>query len=428
MKLLIKNAHIIIEGTYRKADILSESGIITDISDVLDIVSQTEDMTVINACGNFVIPGLIDLHCHLRDPGDLESEDIYSGSESAVRGGFTSIACMPNTYPVIDNEETIKYIIEKAKNAKARVLPIAAITYGSKGEMMTDFAELKRIGAVAVSDDGKPVTDSSVMKNALIEANKYGLALISHCEDMYIAEGGAMNDGEVADRLGYKGIHRSAEEIMIARDIVLAETTGTFVHIAHVSTFGGVQLIREAKKRKVKVTCETCPHYFTLTEDAAEYLGTNAKMNPPLRTKQDRAAVIKGLADGTIDIIATDHAPHKAEKKALPFNEAAFGIIGFETALALANTYLIKTGVMKTADLIDKFTVNPAKIFAIDSGCIAVGKRADMVVFDPDFEWTVDVERFASKSKNSPYNGFKLTGKVLTTVMDGKIVYDCNNI
>lgn len=422
MKTLISNANIVnFDGIKMNTDILIENGKIAAIGENLIIDSDKK----INAENLWVFPGLVDAHCHLRDPGYEYKEDIKSGSISAARGGFTSIACMPNTKPVADNAAVIGYITAKAKNeAIVNVYPIGAITKGLMGEELAEMGSMKEAGIVAVSDDGRPVMNSSVMKKAMIYAHQFNLPVISHCEDLNLAEGGSMNEGVMSTRLGLRGIPSVAESVMVSRDILLSEYANIPIHIAHVSTRASVELIRQAKKRGVKVTCETCPHYFTLSEKACENYNTNAKMNPPLQTDDDVSAIKEGLRDGTIDIIATDHAPHHFDEKNVEFDCAPNGIIGFETAFPLAFTYLVETGILSLTQLAGKLSTIPARILNLDKGLIACGKDADLTLVDLDTEYTINVSEFASKSKNSPFDGYKVKGKVMMTIVNGKIAYD----
>lgn len=421
MKLLIKNGRLVnapnaVSGVL---DILIEDGKVIEIGNGLENVGGD----LIDAQGKIVLPGLVDAHCHLRDPGLEYKEDIESGTRSAAMGGFTSIACMPNTSPVIDNEAIVRYILSKAKqDGVVHVYPIGAITKGQKGEELAEIGELKFAGAVAISDDGKPVKSPSLMKKALQYASMFDITVISHCEDMDLADEGVMNEGYRSTVLGLKGIPAAAEETMVARELILAEYTQLPVHIAHVSTALSVDLIRNAKKRGVRVTAETCPHYFVLTEDACEGFNTLAKVNPPLRTAKDVEAIKEGLRDGTIDIIATDHAPHHADEKNVEFTLAANGMVGFETALPLAVTYLVKPGILTMEQLVNKMCVNPSKILGLNKGSIEVGKSADITIVDIDEEFTVDISSFKSKSKNSPFHGYKLFGSVLYTIVEGKVV------
>lgn len=421
MKLLISNGHVIDPKTGRDGifDLLVEDGRIVELSAGID----PEGCEVIDASGKYVLPGLVDAHCHLRDPGFEYKEDIESGTRSAARGGFTSVACMPNTNPVIDNESVVKYILDKARNeGYVNVYPIGAITKGLKGEELAEIGELKIAGAVAVSDDGNPVKSSSLMKKAMQYASMFGIAIISHCEDTDLAEDGVMNEGYTSTVLGLKGIPAAAEETMVARELILSEYLDIPIHIAHVSTALSVELIRNAKKRGVRVTCETCPHYFSLTEEACAGYDTNAKVNPPLRTARDVQAVIEGIADDTIDIIATDHAPHHIDEKRVEFSLAANGMVGFETALPLAVTRLVRPGIITMEKLVEKMSLNPARLLGIGKGTLEPGSTADITIVDIDAEFTVDPERFESKSKNSPFGGMELYGLVWYTIVNGRPV------
>ena len=421
MKLLIKKGHIVdaksgIDGVF---DLLAIDGRIAEISKNI----SDDGCEVIDAKGKYVLPGLVDAHCHLRDPGFEYKEDIESGTRSAAVGGFTSIACMPNTNPVIDSEAVIKYILNKAdQEGYVHVFPIGAITKGQKGEELAEIGELKFAGAVAISDDGKPVKSSSLMKKALQYASMFDITVISHCEDLDLAEEGVMNEGYMSTIMGLKGIPAAAEETMVARELILAEYTGVPLHIAHVSTALSVELIRNAKKRGVNVTCETCPHYFSLTEEACAGYNTNAKVNPPLRRASDVLAIIEGIADDTIDIISTDHAPHHADEKNVEFSLAANGLVGFETALPLAVTYLVKPGVITITKLVEKMSLNPSRILSINKGTLDIGSSADITIIDINEEITVDVGKFQSKAKNSPYGGTKLYGTVHSTIVDGRVI------
>ena len=426
MRILIKGGRVIDPktNTDKILDIYIENGVIEDVGENLcPELEDLHELTKIDATGKVVSPGLVDMHCHLRDPGQEYKEDIESGTKSAAMGGFTSVACMPNTTPPIDCAPVVEYVLSRAKQyGRVNVYPIGAVTRGLKGEMLADIGELKFAGVVAISDDGRPVQNARLMRRALEYADMFDTLVVSHCEELQLLDGGVMNEGITSTRLGLSGISNAVEDIQIARDIILAETTKTRVHICHVSTKGGVELVRQAKKRGVRVTCETCPHYFTLTEEAVDGFNTNAKMNPPLRTQQDVDAVIEGLADGTVDVIATDHAPHHIDEKNVEFEHALNGIVGFETALGLGITYLVKTGVLTLNELLRKMTVNPANLLSINKGIIAQGKPADVIIFNPDEEYTVKVSEFSSKSKNSPYDGFRLNGKVEYTIVGGQIV------
>ncbi len=422
MKILIKNGHITdpANNIDKIADLLIENG---KIAEIKENISQSYD-EVIDAEGMFVAPGFIDPHVHLRDPGLTHKEDIITGTNAAAAGGFTGVACMPNTKPVIDNEETIKYILDKAKDAKAKVYPIASITKGMKGEEMNDFEALYKAGAVAFSDDGRPVENAAMQQKAMEVAESLNLPIISHCEDLKIINGGIINKGEVSQKLGVKGMDRTSEDSITAREIAIAEGTNTSIHIAHVSTWGSVGIIRDAKARGVKVTCETAPHYMIFTDNELLKENANFRMSPPLRTEKDRQAVIKGIADGTFDMIATDHAPHSPEEKA-DFRKAPNGIIGLETSFAAAYTALVKGKIISVNRLVELMSTNPAKMLRVKGGSLSVGENADIVIFK-DEKWTFTEKEIHSKSKNSPFLGMTFDGKVKYTILNGKITYnDC---
>lgn len=421
MNILIKNGRVI--SPKNKIDAICDIRIADGkIKTIEENIAPEEDY-IIDASGKIVAPGLVDIHTHLREPGFEYKEDIESGTRSAAKGGITSIACMPNTKPATDSASVIEYINKKVAEVGAvHVYPIGAITKGLQGEQMTDFSEMKNAGAVAVSDDGRPIMNSEMMKQALLSANTLGIPVISHCEDLDLAKNGAMNEGDVAKRMGASEISTAAEEAMAARDIVLAYTTGAHVHIAHVSTRGSVALVRDAKKRGIKVTCETCPHYFALTEEACEKLGTMAKMNPPLRTEDDVQAIIEGLQDGTIDAIVTDHAPHHSDEKARDFESAPNGILGFETSLSLAVTKLYRAGKMSLNDIIACMTYRPAEIIGINAGEIREGAVADIVIFDTEKSFVVKEEEIVSKAKNTPFIGETLYGAPEYTIVAGEII------
>lgn len=426
MNILIKGGRVIdpASGMDTVCDVYIKDGKIEKIGklSVPEKNMPETDITVIDAAGKIVAPGLVDMHCHLREPGQEYKEDIESGTRAAAMGGFTSVACMPNTSPVIDNAALIEFVKSRAAaTGCVHVWPIGAVSKGQKGEQLAEIGDMTAAGAVAVSDDGRPVSSPELMRRALEYADMFGTLVISHCEELSLANG-YMNEGIVATRLGLKGIPNAAEEVQIARDIILAGEIGKRIHIAHVSTAGGVEIIRQAKAHGIKVTAETCPHYFTLTEEAVEGFNTNAKMNPPLRTKTDLEAVIEGLRDGTLDAVATDHAPHHVDEKEVEFAAAANGIVGFETALALGVTYLVKTGELSLTELLKKMTVNPAEILSIPKGRLAEKENADLVIFDTETPFEVDINSFASKSVNSPYHGWQLFGKVHYTIVDGKPV------
>ena len=364
------------------------------------------------------------MHVHLREPGFTYKEDIASGTAAAARGGFTSVACMPNTRPAVDSPEGVRYILDRpAECCGIRVWPIAAVSRGEQGEALTDAHALKEAGAVALSDDGVPVQNANLMRDALIRAKRTGLTVLSHCEDATMVRNYAVNEGRVSRTLGLPGRPAIAEELMVMRDAMLAEETGGAVHICHISTAGSVEIVRQFKKRGVAITCETCPQYFTLTEEEVLTRGSMARVNPPLRTRQDVEAVIRGLQDGTIDAIATDHAPHSAQEKARPLAEAPSGMVGLETALGVTLTALYHTGKMDLSDLLKKLTFHPACILRIPKGRLSLGGEADFTIFDPNEMWTVDPERFASKGRNTPFAGKKLRGKVKYTIVGGEIVY-----
>lgn len=423
MLLCISNGNIINGkgGVFLGKDILIEKDRIVEIGTNL----SKKVHRVIDATDMWVIPGLIDAHCHLREPGFEYKEDIVSGTRSAAAGGFTSVACMPNTEPAIDNAAMVQYIkLKAASEGKVRVYPIAAITQGRKGKHITEMGEMKKAGAVALSDDGDPVSDANVMRLALEYAKQFGLLIISHCEDKSLVADGVMNEGYVSTILGLKGITRAAEEVMVARDVILSEITGAPIHIAHVSTAGAVDIIRHAKSRGIPVTCETAPHYFSATDEWVENYDTNAKVNPPLRTQRDVEAIKEGLRDGTIDIIATDHAPHHIDEKEVEFNLAANGISGFETAFSLSYTHLVDTGLLSLEELVAKLSTTPAQILGIPGGVLDIGLPADITIVDTKREYIVNRDKFYSKGKNTPFHGKKLKGKVIYTIVGGKVVYD----
>lgn len=423
MKILLKNARVVdhknkLDG---KKDILLEND---KISKIADKIEETVDREI--DCTNYIIiPGMIDMHCHLREPGFEYKETIETGSKSAVAGGFTTICPMPNTKPVPDNVETLRMIIEKAKAVNlCNVLPFSAITKGEKGEELVDFKAMKEAGAIAFSDDGIPVVNSKVMREGMIKANEVGSFTSAHCEEKSVSKG-AINAGPIAEKLGVEGVLPEAEEIMAARDAIIAETNDVHAHICHISTKTSKNMIRDAKKRGVKITCETCPHYFSLTVDEVLKKGTNAKMNPPLREEKDRLAIIEGLKEGTIDCIITDHAPHSEEEKAKGLAEAPNGIIGFETTLSCEIMNLIDTGVLNYDDLVRVTSYNPAKLLGLNTkGAIEVGFDADLTIFDPNKEYVYTKDMIVSKAKNSPFIDEKMKGKVMYTIVGGRVVYE----
>ncbi len=387
-------------------------------------VSRPDGAEVIDCAGLVVSPGFVDVHCHLREPGREDVETIATGARAAAAGGFTAVCAMPNTDPVTDNQAAVGFIISQAKRAaSARVYPIGAITLGQRGESLAEFGEMVAAGAVAVSDDGKPVVSAQMMRTALEYARTFGIPVADHCEDPTLAHGGAMNEGVMSMKLGLKGIPAEAEEIMAIRDILLARRTGGHVHLCHMSTRGSVELIRWGKERGIRVTAEVCPHHLSLTESEVDGYNTNAKMNPPLRTADDVEALQEAVKDGTIDVVATDHAPHHYDEKEREFADAPNGIVGLETALGVLGTWLIEPGILTYAQLVDKMACAPARIFNLPGGTLRRGAVADVTVFDPTRAWTVDPQGFRSKGRNTPYAGHTLRGKAVCTVVDGRVVY-----
>ena len=423
MKLLIKQGRLVdpVGGIGGVMDVLLEDGRVAVIgSNISEPGAQ-----VIDARGLTVCAGLVDMHVHLREPGFEYKETIETGAAAAARGGFTSIACMPNTKPATDTPERIDYVRRKAAQAcGVHVWPIGAVTVGQAGQALTDFEALKHAGAVALSDDGVPVQNANLMRDGLILAHRQNLTVLSHCEDADMVKNFAVNEGRVSRQLRLPGRPAIAEELMVARDAMLAEETGGAVHICHISTAKSVALVRRYKRKGVQITCETCPQYFSLTEDEILSQGSLARVNPPLRTKSDVEAIIEGLKDGTIDAIATDHAPHSAEEKAKPLTEAPSGMVGLETALAVTLTYLYHTGEMNLSDILRKMTINPACILRLPTkGRLSIGADGDMVIFDPDEEWVVEPSQFASRGRNTPFGGKTLKGKVKYTIVGGRVVY-----
>jgi dihydroorotase len=406
------------------ADLLIEAGRIEAIGSRKIGDGSMHDVEEIDCAGLVVSPGFVDVHCHLREPGREEVETIATGARAAAAGGFTAVCAMPNTDPVTDNQAAVGFVLRQGQRANAaRVYPIGAITIGQMGEKLAEFGEMVAAGAVAVSDDGRPVVSAQLMRTALEYARTFGIPVADHCEEPTLAKGGAMNEGLVSARLGLKGIPSEAEEIMAIRDILLARRTGGHVHLCHMSTRGSVELIRWGKERGINVTAEVCPHHVSLTEAAVEGYDTNAKMNPPLRSEDDVAALQEAVRDGTIDLIATDHAPHHYDEKEREFADAPNGIVGLETALAVNMTWLVKPGIIDVATLIDRMAVAPARIFKLPGGTLRRGAPADVTVFDPDAEWTVDPARFLSKGRNSPWAGHTLTGRVQLTIVDGSVIH-----
>ncbi len=420
MKLLIKNAAVVSGGKCAKKDIYICDGKIAAIKNKID----RKDCNVYDAEGQCALPGLIDMHVHLREPGFEGKEDIASGSRAAVAGGFTQVCCMPNTDPVCDNAVTVGYIKYRQSQVNlCKINPIGAITKGENGTALSDIGKMAEAGAVALSDDGKSVADSNIMRLAMEYASGFNLKCLCHCEDKNLVDGGVVNEGYNSTLTGLKGSLRAAEDIMIAREICLSESLDIPVHICHVSTYSGVALIRDAKRRGVKVTAETCPHYFTLTDDVICDFNTNTKVNPPLREEKDRLAIIEGLKDGTIDCIVTDHAPHGLKDKQVEYNLAAFGFSGLETSFSLSYTYLVKTGALSLYQLVEKMSANPAKILNLKGGSIAVGENADITLVDLCSSHKIDSSKFYSKGKNTPFDGWEVYGSVKATIVDGQIKY-----
>ena len=419
-KLLIKG------GTAVFADKCEVCDILVDGKKIVKIAKNVEEKgaKVIDAKGLHVFPGLIDLHVHLREPGFEYKEDIASGSAAAVRGGFSQVCCMPNTDPVCDNAAVVGYIVARGREVNlCKVRPIGAITKGEKGEELAEIGKMKEAGAVAISDDGRPVANARIMRLAMEYASDFGLICLSHCEDKDLVDGGVVNEGYNSTLAGLKGIPRAAEEIMLAREIILAETLGKRAHICHVSTKGGVQLLREAKKRGVAITAETCPHYFTLTDDVIMSFDANTKVNPPIREAEDVEAIKEGLKDGTLDCIVTDHAPHHKDEKNVEYNLAAFGISGIETSFSLSYTYLVKAGVLTLEQLADRMSAAPARILGLEGGALAEGAVADIMLADLNAKYVIDSKEFVSKGKNTPFNGTEVYGKVCCTIVDGDVKY-----
>lgn len=424
MTVLLKNGKLIDYATMTDDyfDILIEDDKIKEISKNINKKSDK----VIDCTDLFIIPGMIDMHCHLREPGFEQKETIETGMKSAVKGGFTTICPMPNTNPTCDSAFILQKIQNEAKRVGVcNVLPYASVTKGELGEELTDFKDLKKAGAIAFSDDGMPVTRAKIMRDALIEANRLGTFVASHCEEKELGKG-AINAGEIADKLNMEGVLPEAETLMAAREVELAEINNFHAHVCHISAKETARLIRDAKKRGVKVTCETCPHYYSFTEEEVLNSGTNAKMNPPLRKKDDMQEIIKALQDGTIDCIITDHAPHTKEEKEVGLEKAPNGIIGFETALAATVTNLVDKGYISYLDMVRLTSYNPAKILNLDKGSLQEGKIADITIFNPNEEYIYQKEDIVSKSKNTPFIGKKLKGRVKYTIVNGNIVYEIN--
>lgn len=422
MTILIKNGRLInpSENLDKVMDIFVEDGIIKEKAESIEKQADT----VIDAAGCYVMPGLIDLHVHFRDPGLTYKEDIETGSKAAAKGGFTTVCCMPNTKPVVDNVETVKYIIEKGeKTGLTNVLPVGAVTKNMAGVEITDVEELKKAGICAISEDGKSVMNSGVYRKAMKNAAKANVPILAHCEDINLVEGGVINLGDKSSELGVKGISNAVEDVIAMRDIMLAKETGATLHLCHCSTKDSVEMVKRAKEEGIKVTAEVCPHHFSMCSDDITSNDGNFKMNPPLRAREDMEALIKGLQDDIMDVISTDHAPHSAEEKAKDLEHAPFGIVGLETSVALTVTNLVKKGYLTPMQMAAKMSYNPAKVLGIPKGTLDEGKIADITIIDPDKEYTIDVNTFESKGKNTPFDGYKVSGEVEYTILNGKVVY-----
>ena len=423
MRLLIQNGQVIdpASQTNEVMDILIEDGIISKIEK--NIIGKADK--IINAEGNWVTPGFIDVHVHLREPGYEYKETIATGTRSAAKGGYSTICPMPNTNPVCDSDIMIEYIKLKAeREGVIHVLPIGAITKGQKGEELSNIGKMAKAGACAISEDGKSVLSSGLLKTAMKYAKMFDIPVLSHCEDISLVAGGSMNAGASAQLLGLKGISKDSEEVIVARDIILAKSTNSKLHICHMSTKGSIDLLRQAKSSGQIVTAEATPHHFTLSDDFITDYDGNTKMNPPLRSKEDVLAIRQALKDNVIEIIATDHAPHSVDEKNCEYEKVAFGIVGLETALPLGITVLVEEGWLTPMELITKMTYNPAKMLNIDKGTLTIGKAADIAIIDPNRTYKIDPSTFASKSKNTPFGGFQVKGKVIYTIVDGNIVVE----
>jgi dihydroorotase len=424
VSLLIKGGLVVDPSTHLEdpLDLLVERGKIAALEPPGSI--PEEGRRVIAATGLVVAPGLIDMHVHLREPGEEYKETICTGTRAAVQGGFTAVACMPNTKPVNDTAAVTRLILDQAKVAgNARVYPVGAVSLGSKGEALSEYGDLKAAGVVALSDDGHPVSNSMLMRRALEYAKTFDLPIISHCEDLQLSADGAMHEGKVSLQLGLKGVPGAAEEVMVYRDLTLAALTGARLHIAHVSTAGSVAIIRLAKAMGLAVSAETAPHYFSLTDAAVLGYNTHAKVNPPLRTEMDVRSIKEALRDGTLDAVASDHAPHSSLEKELEFNAAAFGLIGLETSLGLT-LKLVHDGTLNLIQAIERLSTGPARVLGVAGGTLEVGVPADITIIDLNRDWTVDAGTFASKSRNCPFDGWTLKGKAVMTIVGGKVVWE----
>lgn len=421
LRLLIRGGRVIdpAHGIDGGLDILIDSGKIVQVGRHL----AGGGFEVLDISGLAAAPGLVDMHVHLREPGFESKETVATGCAAAARGGVTTLVAMPNTRPATDCPEIVTLVREKAAPTGVNVLPAGAVTAGQKGQALTDFAALKAAGVPALTDDGVPIQNTALLRRAMLEAKALGLPLLDHCEDRDMVQNYAVNEGKVSQKLGLPGRPAIAEELQVMRDVMLAEETGAHVHICHISTGKGVDIVRQAKARGVRVTCETCPQYFTLTEDEVLRQGTMARVNPPLRTAADVEAIRAGLIDGTIDAIVTDHAPHTAEEKSMPLPDAPSGMVGLETSLALALTGLYHSGLLPLSRVLALMSASPAALLGLDKGTLGVGRDADLVIFDPVQEWTIDKNQFASKGRNTPFHGRTVRGKVKYTISQGNIIY-----
>ena len=422
MTILIKNGRVLnpSENIEQIMDIYVEDGIIKEKAENIEKCADQ----IIDAKECYVMPGLIDLHVHFRDPGLTYKEDIETGSKAAAKGGFTTVCCMPNTKPVVDNEETVKYIVDKSKEVGlTNVLPVGAVTMKMAGMETTDIEKLKAAGICAISEDGKSVMNSGVYRKAMKEAARLNVPVMAHCEDINLVEGGVINLGDKSAELGVKGISNAVEDVIAMRDIMLARETGATLHLCHCSTKDSVEMVKRAKEEGIKVTAEVCPHHFSMCSDDITSNDGNFKMNPPLRSREDMETLIKGLSEDVMDVISTDHAPHSAEEKAKDLEHAPFGIVGLETSVALTITNLVKPGYITPLQMAAKMSYNPAKVLGSDRGTLDEGAVADITIINPNKEYTIDVNTFASKGKNTPFDGYKVSGEVEYTILGGNIVY-----
>lgn len=427
MRILIEGGRVIDPANTVDAvlDVLIEDGRIAAVGPPRSARDAAPPDRVLDARGKVVCPGFVDLHVHLREPGREDKETIATGTRAAARGGFTSVCCMPNTHPVNDNQSVTEFILDRAKReGSVNVFPVGAVTKGQQGEELAEIGELVRAGCVAISDDGKPVMNAEVMRRALEYAGMFGIPVVQHAEDLHLTGKGVMHEGLVSTELGMRGIPAASEAVIVARDLLLAELAGSHYHVAHITTAEAVRLVRDAKVKGLKVTCEVCPHHFALSDEAVRTFSTNAKMSPPLRSTRHVEAIKAALRDGTIDAIATDHAPHTIQEKEQEFDYAPNGIIGLETAFGLTVTMLVEAEVLTLSQAVARLTCEPARVFNLPKGTLSVGADADVTIVDPTREWVVDVKRFASKSRNSPFHGWKLRGEVLATIVGGKVVWE----